>query len=420
MGRKKEPRRKRTRTSPTVHRLRMSVAVAPPSTEQEATSIRVDREIRLLKTAMLYADDVELMSPVVELIEKVQQFHGLDSDGFLRVLSQGDLDDARWWGLDVHDEDQWQGLSQLMRDPQRTLDDWSKQLRGRRDVDQSELEEVMAGMRHTVSHVLPNEIARMQAELERQAEETRFSELRPLLATGRLQLRTAGGATSGNGDAVVTQMLAVLRRAAADPARYLLTDEVASGLIQGMLERGDVVIPTMAEKHARRAQMNSGLVDAMPTLPHARLNDILQIRDDLADPLARYRQAVAELTDQIRTSPYDYPAMASEVEDAWITNIAPALEDVRQAMRGNGVVKAMKKDPAKVIAAAAAGGVAVASTVWFGWLPSPETLQPIIDASSAAVGAAAQVGVQRSRDRRHTSQMRFYFLQEADRRAQTI
>lgn len=95
----------------------------------------------------------------------------------------------------------------------------------------------------------------------------------------------------------------LLGEAATGTCRYLLTDELTAGHIHSLLSNGALKIPDRAASNAREARVHHGLVEAMPTLPSVPFEVIWEAREDLRDPLMRYRSDLAEMATTIGPPP---------------------------------------------------------------------------------------------------------------------
>lgn len=255
----------------------------------------------------------------------------------------------------------------------------------------------------------------MQELLEKQAQQSRFDEVAPFLSKKRIRLIDAGS-MGDSGDEMGEKMLSVLSAAASDSGRYLLTDEMASGLVEAMIHDGLLRVPDRAVRHAREVQMNAGLVQALPTLPYAPLDEVWEIRQELSSELGRYRSELTGLVTGIGTSPYASREFSEEIEERWLAEVSPAIDEINDALRASSRVKRLGKAVLTGAGIGATGQVVLGalSHVVFGWMPDPGNL--LAGAGPMAGGTLAQI-ITSQRMATETRQMRFYFLQEADRRA---
>lgn len=167
----------------------MTVAVTPYAAPGPA---RIDREVRLLKAALLYADETSLLSPVAELLTRVQKFAGLNARQFMAQLGALDLEHARDWGLDA-DESNWAGISALLRGPAGSLAAFERRVDTLPVSERAEVLTQLNQMRTAAEVTLPAYIPAMRARLEEQARTSGYDVLAPLLKAGRVRLAAAGG-----------------------------------------------------------------------------------------------------------------------------------------------------------------------------------------------------------------------------------
>lgn len=69
-------------------------------------------------------------------------------------------------------------------------------------------------------------------------------------------------------------------------------------------------------RHAEQAAVGSRLVARLPAFPGVPLDEILDLRCDLAAPLGRYRTAVVRLSDRLQAGPFDRD-LPDEIDDLW-------------------------------------------------------------------------------------------------------
>ena len=157
--------------------------------------------------------------------------------------------------------------------------------------------------------------------------------------------------------------------------------------------------------------MGAGLVARLPAFPDARVDELLQLREDLSAPLTNYRAAVVRVS---RTIP-DIPV--AELDDAvqteWLASVGPALEDIGNGLVEHGLVRELSRharlDTATYLTMASGLFVGMdqltdLSTVVAG----------MVSAIPAAGGTFARASISRSDARRELRGRDFYYLYSAN------
>lgn len=338
-------------------------------------------EIRLCKAALLYGDRVTLHSPNAALLLGGEALAHADPRDrvLLTLLLVGSLE-----GGAPGDRLMWEELLAL---------------HGRRNRTR---EELMLLMR--LQGLVDKEWEGISERLVEMARAAGADELRPAVEAGLLRVDPL---YPGAGDYSVEQMFDVLTerlgRLLSAGAAYPLFDDGVGGLVRAGLKEGLFEVRPRGKRRARHAGMAAGLLDHLPAFPAARMNEILDIRTELGPPLRRFRQAVVRLSREAALEAYDSD-FALHVEDVWIEEVEPALEEIREAV---------KRRPSLAELARAALGNAS-----FGVVVSDLAELPTIVGMTAGlgVGAAADVLVARRRSKREVQRADFYFLYDLGER----
>lgn len=367
----------------------------------------------MLRTALLYADEVQLLSPIADLLQETQTFEGLSGHQMVSKIGRMSFDDAVRWGMDVSTTEEWEGLSRFLRDPS-ALEPWITELEQQvTELDAASQISARHGLDQMRQAVAPDRLhqtgLKAQQQLRQQAQATHYSELAPFLRTNRIRPIPVDPAHDGPG--MLQQLSRLLGEAATDTRRYLLTDELTAGHIHSLLSNGALKIPDRAASNAREARVHHGLVEAMPTLPTVPLEVIWEVREDLRDPLMRYRSDLAEMTTTIGTSAYD-PAIIGDIEHLWITTVHPALLDIRSALGSSSRLKSFAAKAGTF--ASAEGSLGLIAHTWFSWIPDPAAL--ITGVAAPLLTALVDDFRSQTKARQEVQRLPFYFLFEADRR----
>lgn len=306
---RKQPNRTRRRTKATVSEairpLRVSVITSPKSGKSGPA---LHRDVELVKAALLYADDVELVSPGAVIISSVATL----AEGGLPAMVEllGSFDDAMLRYLLKRDVPanfrEMLPLIPLMLDPNVA------RLAGQ--------EEQVAEWRTQLEPALQqlNDLA------EGLAKESGALDLVPALERRALHLEVTA-LEAEDALAMVHQFTKVIEGRLRDPRTRVLFDAEAGKLAKLLLATS--ADPGLGFTRAGQAAVGSGLIARLPAFPQAPMDELLDLRSDLTESLRRYRSAVVTLSAGLD------PGLGSQVEeridDIWIANVEPAITELR-------------------------------------------------------------------------------------------
>lgn len=94
--------------------------------------------------------------------------------------------------------------------------------------------------------------------------------------------------------------------------------------------------------HAGQAAVGSGLVARSPLFPHARFDEILDPRSDLAGPLGKHREAVVRRAARLTSGPFD-DDLGDEIDELWRDEVEPVLTDINEDLHQHGFVKELAR-----------------------------------------------------------------------------
>jgi hypothetical protein len=115
---------------------------------------------------------------------------------------------------------------------------------------------------------------------------------------------------------------------------YLIFDEQIADLARAGIEAGIFTPAPGPAGRGAQAMTASGLMGRLPTFPDATVDEILDIRDELAPALTRFRGEMVTLSKTF-TSPAWEEGFADEVHDAWAESVHPAIDAIDESVREN-------------------------------------------------------------------------------------
>jgi len=311
-------------------------------------------EARLAKAALLYADQVVLYSPSAVLLASAEQLGHLDVDGLIAFLRQVAPALGEQGALEACDR-----FEQLRRKRHKSRD------------------EILAIERFKM-------MAREAASGFATAAETMLAqagaeELQPALDAGVLRLDPLLAADSSN---VAAAYLGKLGELLAQSDVHVVFDDETGGLVRAGVAEGLFEVSAGAERRGKQAAAATGFIGRMPALPRASMKQVLDVREELREPLGRFRPAVIRLARLIEGGMLSGD-VAAEIQDIYDADVAPALEDIAAAFTRDAYLRELLGaafDDVRTLLACGAGLVA--------GIADPAHL-PALASDALGVGAAA-------------------------------
>lgn len=419
MGRnrkRREPRREHRRTKPTLSEapLRVAIATTPQSSAGDRRAL--DQDTELTKAALLYADEVELVSLGMSMFDELR-----------RVIDAGEL--GGYGLLASLDDDTINYLATRDGSENRLPPDWRQTIGAALSVPPEALEALGvegADQLRELQEMAAQQGRRAQHDLENLLEEQGATELVAAIRVGAIKLAELGVSPSStlrptdldptdSTDVQLWNWIDALVTRLTDKKTRLLFDRQAGSLIQSMLKDGMIPSNPQGLRLAAQAALGAGFAERLPAFPTAKMDELLDMRKELALPLARYRGAVARFSK-------DMPQVVGEnldfeVEQLWMETVKPALLGLEDQMADHGLVREIARS-LDVQNIRDFGG-------WTAGTYFAVANSTVLDALTtgliaSAAGGAATVALEAVRSRREgqvgPKASEFYYLYEANRR----
>lgn len=380
---------------------RMVVAANPGS------EVTLAPELDLVKAALLYGDEVTLLSPVTTMFLRVE--------GLQRFSVRQQLELIRRVAPVLVEPDQ---LSEFQAGLAK-VDDLLRTSAGGGSLGDhflraavlQQFEPVLQELQHAIqglSHRAGvDQLAPARANGLVKIESTDPGDALDLLVYCVMSAKLAGtGQRHDNPYAhrIVEQFVDKLSRYLSSGREYLIFDEPIASLTEAAIREGLFAPAKGPVGRSAQAMTASALLGRLPTFPSATVDEVLDIRTELAPALIRFRSAMVTIAKTFTSAPWQ-SGFEDEVHDAWVETVWPAVEAIYSSVQDNTSLLSL-----------AAGMAGAVNTSWPGLAIVGAGLLGHAGAV-AAVGGAFSGGVpllQALRDQRSTGRdirmQPFYFL----------
>lgn len=384
--------------------LRIVVATSPTN---DNDALRMTSEIELVRSAVLYADQVEVISATSSLLASVEHYRQTNSAEMTTQIIDN-LDEEAKGRMSDSDRENFRNAlkiaamtnSEIWRDYKQNTPIILRQIAPLRPL----VAEAARQMRENFTGVIS---------------ESGSPEMQLAVGRGIVSLRSLGGYEDSDPVTLIRAVVDAIAAAIADPDARLLFDRPAAALAQEMIDFDDAQPSPLMEKHAREALVGTGLISRLPAFPGTPLDELLDIREDLKAPLSRYRREVNSLGSKLTLSAL-HPDSASEVDDLWHSSVDPALTDLRGEMQEHSFIReaarSLMTDPKSLVYGGAGSivGVGISAAADLDFLG----LAAALGASGGALLPHATKGwAAKGTAKRAAAKSDLFYLLEFDRRA---
>lgn len=375
------------------HALHITIGAAPQVSEEQGTQrISLENDLRLIKSALLYADHAKLVSIV--------------SAALLEVASIGDVPKQKRWDLlkqlqsyanDEESEGKLTILSAFYEEARRKR--YSKKGRILLQKFEAALEDSWG----EAAEFAVNAVREAGGDGIIRAVESGLLEIHTFDDTLRRTSRTE----EHRGFAI--EYVKVVGESVSDVYTYPLFDEDTSEIIREGIKAGLIPVSEAAVSRAKESGLASDVLARLPLFDQATVREILDIRNELERPLKRFRSVMIEFSSRIKGTSWDEDFI-SDADQVFRREVEPAVLDIEEAIRVNSFIAELAR---KVVdtQVVLSGGSALALAVTTLGLPAIAAL-----AIGGAVGgskAAYDAYVDWSKRNRETEQNQLFFYYRA-------
>lgn len=365
-------------------RLEVVIATAP-------SGLSLSGEARLLRPAVLYGDGVRLFSPLATLLSgfaAMAEAEGVERAQIMQALAETTgAPHASEIAAIVP------GLEMVLSLPRRERREF---LGGRKSNEFRDMlkrvDEVWDELREKVEEIL---------------DQAGAHELIPALEVGLLEIEPLLD-ENGDMDRMIEEFVSKLGQVLRDGKSYPLFDDATGSFVRARVAEGLLQCGGPAMRRGREVGAASQFMFYLPAFPNATIRELIDIRKELHRPLVQFRSAMVRVADVLDAEPYG-SEFQEHVEQAYRSDVAPALEEIREQIESNTYLQQLAGEAVKDLPKwLGAGFIAAATTPW-------SDLPELIAAGATAVAPAVKAAWEHRRAGRQVRQEQYYFLYEANR-----
>ena len=291
-----------------------------------SNSLDLAENLKLIKSSILYADDIELIGMVEYALYKYLPTH---------VFEAQNLDDIIPAFRDVLQSLKPNGGEELLRQldvANSQLMEYAPYLKKRKHRSR---QEIIAQMKiKAVETQCREQLSKCEQAL---LIHPGTQEIKNLVERGIVTVYNYG---FENFD--INQLsggyFANFMNAMYDGTAYPLFDKTSSGLIDSVVKTKLLDIGKLDEKVLRHAGIASEILMTLPTLEAASVDELIALKEENKAPLTNFRKAIYEFTTQIQSLPWD-TNFQYDCLQLYNTQVVPKVQEINEVLTHTSVLK---------------------------------------------------------------------------------
>lgn len=283
---------------------------------------RVAEEVRLVRSALLYAGHVELVSPAVLRLQKLVKLAHSGSDGLVKVLEAHQASPGQdAFGLD---QEKLESTLQMAREMAAFRKRYT-----RAEIRRSAGLRAAKELHDQVLGPSGDSLAsQMREQYDNFWRNYGGNDIEEAIEHGALTFRDAGVFRDEVAADLDTDRLSeLLTELLEDPGSHLLLDDHIRQLASNLADSGAIMLNDYAISNSRRAGVGSRLLEHLPVFPNASMASVLEARSELADLRVRYFRGIKGVREKIQASPLDTNFLP-EIDEYWRDEVHPVVSEM--------------------------------------------------------------------------------------------
>lgn len=272
--------------------------------------LTLDKDIRLVKLALLYSNKITLVSPKTSMIVGTIQLGDLTTDQKIAFLKKvGPIADPNF---SIEEMDQ-------MLEIVRKLN--AKKIRSKEEL-------VALGK-------FKSAIKQMDEELKGIAEkiyyDSNFEQLLPLIESGKLELKHFDFGMMDDGkfsEYMSSEIQDILKKSG---SKYPVFDELMGNIAHQYSIENNIDYPKQKPKEI---EFGKELILSLPNIDQISVDNMLKIKNELNNELSQFKGAILDYSKEINSNPFSEAAKV-EMKKQYEYHIKPDLQALRNKVKQN-------------------------------------------------------------------------------------
>jgi hypothetical protein len=316
------------------------IVVGAGDIEGVTTQDQVKYEMGLLKAALLYADRVTLVSLTTACIAPIFAMTTLSRRDTVRLI-----------------EKCLPHFIKIVEEPD--LFRFTVRMHKRLATKSGSLSKRQAAKLAELDHLARYMLEGAQEDLKARLPDYQLEHYETAIKTGLVELATSGPGTfdvsasilcrflntnqkissqrSDLTDLLATEFICSLALAVQSNSYMLFDRRIGEGLGFFALGPRESLSPAQL-KRSKHIAFAKDVMQRLPLLENASFNEIIDIRNEYANPLIRFRASIIGFAEKIQSTPWDED-FALEAEDLFRSEVEPKVVDIEEQMKSNKFIR---------------------------------------------------------------------------------
>jgi hypothetical protein len=139
---------------------------------------------------------------------------------------------------------------------------------------------------------------------------------------------------SAKQDKMIGEFVEEVGQAVVGSSAYPLFDEKTGSIVAAGIRARKFKLTDSAAYRAKHSGLAGQLLQRLPSFENASLEEIIDIRKELDKPLVRFRSAMINFSEGIRSVPWDRD-FPSDAELVFRRDVSPAILEIEDALKSN-------------------------------------------------------------------------------------
>lgn len=315
-----------------------TIAIVPNNTSLE-------RELSYIKSALLYADKVTLISPLAYMFDRLtDKRNSFNEKSVLKLIEQilplAKLNDINFYN------DSYSVIRQFSQII------YSKQYKSIPYTDRLNLQRQLLDFSVQINEMMLSLVGEDQGK-----------ELQTLINNGQVRIEKFDHSL-GDLDLCVQDYFNLLKKCV--HSSYPLFDPQSNDLMKAAVNSRIINLSASDKRKITHASLTDNYIQRLPSFSEASIQELIDIKKELSNPLIRFRRKMLEYSDFIQSMPWDED-FESECELLYDKEVMPALLEIDECTKDGSFVKnlgnkfftdeGLWKTTGGLIVSIAAGGV---------------------------------------------------------------
>lgn len=319
-----------------------------------SNSIDLQDDMKLIKSSILYADEIELIGLVEYALYKYLPctvFGNEELDVLIPAMC------SFLQSIEIGDQDE---ILRELQSAELTLQKYAPSLKKKKHRSK---QEILAQMR--LKQVEKECKGQFEIAMQQILSTSESQALRDWIKRGIVSVYDYGF-KDFNVDKLTGGYFANLMNVMYNGTAYPLFDKQSGNLIQSVVKTNLLDIGNLDEHVLRHAGVASGILMTLPTLENATVDELLDLKKENIVPLNNFRSAMYQFSDEIKSLPWDINFQYDCIQ-LYNKEVVPRIQEINEVMTQTNVLKnlgskVLADEECRKKAGCIAGGITTAIT----------------------------------------------------------